>query len=244
MRQTWLTVGKDGSKIRVIHGFGNVRKRRGDESKVILYLIGSQGREIYDTMAFEVPASERSLTQVLAAFDTHCKPKKNETVERFKFFSRSQDPGESQETFITDLKLLATTCNFGDLKDSLVRDRIICGIQDRQFREELLKISDLDLQRCLSVCRAAELSETRTKTLEEGEAVKSLKEQTRQVALEGLKGVLTIHDDILVFGEGSTEEEALADHDNNFHSLMHRCRECPPQLMWPVYVGVLDSRIT
>ena len=44
-------------------------------------------------------------------------------------------------------------------------------------------------------------------------------------AIEGLKGVLTIHDDILVFGEGSTDEEALADHDNNFYSLMHRCRE-------------------
>ena len=50
----------------------------------------------------------------------------------FFFFFRNQDPGESQENFITDLKLLATTCNFGDLKDSLVRDRIICGIQDRQ----------------------------------------------------------------------------------------------------------------
>ena len=124
-------------------------------------------------------ASERSLTQVLAAFDTHCNPKKNETVERFKFFSRSQNPGESQEKFITDLKLLATTCNFGDLKDSLVRDRIICGIQDRQLREELLKIPDLDLQRCLSVCRATELSKTRTKTLEESEAVNSLKEQTK-----------------------------------------------------------------
>ena len=55
--------------------------------KLFLYLIGSQGREIYDTMAFEVPASERSLTQVLAAFDMHCNPKKNESVERFKFFS-------------------------------------------------------------------------------------------------------------------------------------------------------------
>ena len=32
--------------------------------KLFLYLIGSQGREIYDTMAFEVPASERTLTQV------------------------------------------------------------------------------------------------------------------------------------------------------------------------------------
>ena len=32
--------------------------------KLFLYLNGIQGREIYDTMAFEVPASERTLTQV------------------------------------------------------------------------------------------------------------------------------------------------------------------------------------
>ena len=113
-------------------------------------------------------------------FDGHCNPRKNETVVGFKFFSRTQDPGESQEKFVTDLKLLAATCNFGDLKDSLVRDRIICGIQDRQLREELLKIPDLDLQRSLSICRAAELSKTRTKTLEEGEAVNLLKDQTKR----------------------------------------------------------------
>ena len=44
-------------------------------------------------------------------------------------------------------------------------------------------------------------------------------------ALDGLTGVLTIHDDILIFGEGSTVEEARTDHDNNFHSLVRRCRE-------------------
>ena len=125
--------------------------------KLFMYLIGSQGREIYDTLAFEIPASERTLTQVLQAFDGHCNPRKNETVERFKFFSRNQDLGQSQGKFVTDLKMLATTSNFGDLKDLLVRDRIIWGIQDRQLREELLKIPDLDLQRCLSICRAAEL---------------------------------------------------------------------------------------
>ena len=93
--------------------------------KLFMYLIGSQGREIYDTLAFEIPASERTLTQVLQAFDGHCNPRKNETVERFKFFSRNQDPGKSQGKFVTDLKMLATTSNFGDLKDLLVRDRII-----------------------------------------------------------------------------------------------------------------------
>ena len=44
-------------------------------------------------------------------------------------------------------------------------------------------------------------------------------------ALDGLTSVLTIHNDILIFGEGSTVEEARTDHDNNFHSLMRRCRE-------------------
>ena len=43
--------------------------------------------------------------------------------------------------------------------------------------------------------------------------------------LDALTGVLTIHDDILIFGEGSTMEKALKDHENNFHSLMRRCRE-------------------
>ena len=43
------------------------------------------------------------------AFEEHCNPKKNETVERYKLFTRIQEEGESIEKFETDLKLLATT---------------------------------------------------------------------------------------------------------------------------------------
>jgi len=44
-------------------------------------------------------------------------------------------------------------------------------------------------------------------------------------ALENLKGVLPIHDDILIYGEGTTEEEALQDHDRNLLQLMQGCKE-------------------
>lgn len=44
-------------------------------------------------------------------------------------------------------------------------------------------------------------------------------------ALEDLKGVLPIHDDILIYGAGTTEEKALQDHDRNLLQLMQRCRE-------------------
>ena len=42
--------------------------------KLFLYLLGSQGRKIYSTMAFEAPGHERNLKQVMDAFDKHCNP--------------------------------------------------------------------------------------------------------------------------------------------------------------------------
>ena len=42
---------------------------------------------------------------------------------------------------------------------------------------------------------------------------------------EGLSGVLTIHDDILLYGEGDSYEEANRDHDIKLHKLMMPCRE-------------------
>ena len=61
-----------------------------------------------------------------------------------------------------------------------MRDRIICGIQDKQLRGDLLKDPCLDLQRCLDACRAADLSKQRSKTLEEGENVNSLSDQMKR----------------------------------------------------------------
>lgn len=44
-------------------------------------------------------------------------------------------------------------------------------------------------------------------------------------ALEGLSGVLNIADDILVYGIGNSEQEAVTDHNRNLQALPKRCRE-------------------
>ena len=43
-------------------------------------------------------------------------------------------------------------------------------------------------------------------------------------ALEGLDGILNITDDVLIYGVGDTQEEALADHDRNLEALLQRCK--------------------
>ena len=51
--------------------------------KMILYVIGSKGREIYETLHFEKAIDERTLQDVMNAFEEHWNLKKNETVERY-----------------------------------------------------------------------------------------------------------------------------------------------------------------
>ncbi|XP_062572691.1 uncharacterized protein K02A2.6-like [Saccostrea cucullata] len=95
-----------------------------DKAKLQLlkYLIGADGREIYSTLKFEKEEKDRKLKDVLEAFDAYCRPKRNETVERFRFNIRKQEQGETIETFITDLKTLAAKCNYEEIVDSLCVD--------------------------------------------------------------------------------------------------------------------------
>ena len=44
-------------------------------------------------------------------------------------------------------------------------------------------------------------------------------------AVEGLPGVISVHDDILIYGKGDTKEDAIANHDKNVRALMQRCKE-------------------
>ena len=78
--------------------------------------------------------------------------KKNETIERYKFSTTFQEQGESVEKFINELTILAAQCNFETSDDSLLCNRIVCGILDSNLREKLLKEQSLDLTKCIQMC--------------------------------------------------------------------------------------------
>ena len=58
-------------------------------------------------------------------------------IEHTKFNKRSQLPDEPVEQFITSLYNLTVDCNFGELKDRLIRDRIVVRIRDASLSERL-----------------------------------------------------------------------------------------------------------
>ncbi|XP_061178377.1 uncharacterized protein K02A2.6-like [Saccostrea echinata] len=162
-----------------------VKDEEASKLQLFKYLIGSDGREIYNTLKFEKEEKDRTLKMALEAFDKYCRPKKNETVERFRFNTRKQEAGETIETYITELKTLASTCNFGQVADSLIRDRIVCRIVNTHLRERLLRKLDLSLDKCVDMCRAAEITKQGISVLDGSSALtpainKIIKQSTRK----------------------------------------------------------------
>lgn len=76
-----------------------------------------------------------------------------------------QKQGETIESFISDLRIKAKACQFCDLTDELICDRIVCGIKSEGLRKALLRDRDLTLIKAISICRIYEMTEESNKTL-------------------------------------------------------------------------------
>ena len=63
------------------------------------------------------------------------------------FNTRAQGATEGIDAYVKELRKLARNCEFEELHDSIIRDRIVCGIRSNEVRKRLLREKDLNLER-------------------------------------------------------------------------------------------------
>ena len=77
--------------------------------------------------------------------------------ERARFNQRKQLEGESVDTFITALHSLAEHCMYGELRDEMIRDRIVVGLLDTALSEKLQLDPELTLEKAMTTARRREM---------------------------------------------------------------------------------------
>lgn len=60
--------------------------------------------------------------------------------------TRDQKEGETADEYITVLYELIETCEYGTLKEDILRDRLVVGIRDKRMSEKLQLEADLTLE--------------------------------------------------------------------------------------------------
>ncbi|KAI5728516.1 hypothetical protein M8J77_017251 [Diaphorina citri] len=147
---------------------------------MFLHLIGEECLHIFNSFGLNDKLDNKSLQleEVISKFTDHFVPKKNLTYVRHKFFTRDQQEGESVENYVAVLNKMSYDCEFEKLREDLVKDILIVGMRNVQVKERLLREDNLDLDKAVRLCKTAEITSERMKTLDSATtSVKGVKEE-------------------------------------------------------------------
>ena len=137
----------------------------------------------------EAVDKSRDIDYVLQMMEEYFIGETNEIYERYCFNKRQQHDVETVDAYVTALRTMAKTCNYGQLEDSLIRDRIVVGMRDNQDRKKFLQQSKLSLKACMDICRAYETTAHQLKAMTEqepeAEEVHVIKKDTGQADSRG-----------------------------------------------------------
>ena len=121
----------------------------------LLYCLGEEADDVLTSTNISAE-SRKKFDDVIAKFDDFFKVRKNVIFERARFNQRSQGETETADQFITSLYSLAADCEFGVLKEQLIRDRIVVGIRDSSLSAKLQMDSELTLDKAKRLVRQQE----------------------------------------------------------------------------------------
>ena len=133
--------------------------------KQVAILLHHLGPDVFPIFkSFNVDMDTVLLSDLIQLFNNYFLPKKNIAVERNNFFTRKQSPGETIDEFLTDLKILSQTCEFGVIEEELVRDLFRCGLNEDNIyiKERLLQEGNITLQQTVNIAKNLELSKQHT----------------------------------------------------------------------------------
>ena len=132
---------------------------------MFLTCIGRNTYKLLRNLLSPKKPEEETLVNLAKTLETHFKPAPSEIVERCKFHTRYCRPGESIATFVTELRRLSEFCNFGDTLEAMIRDCIVCGINDDAMQKRLLAEPTLTYSRAVELAQSLERANKNVKEL-------------------------------------------------------------------------------
>ena len=107
-----------------------------------------------------------TVKKLFKRFEEYCLSKNNLVVERRKFFWKNQHDDETFDQFMIELRNLASTCEYGDLHESLLLYKVVDGIRSDKIRDILLRKGvEMTLEKTINICRTEEITKMQMKEM-------------------------------------------------------------------------------
>ena len=110
----------------------------GKKKDIFLTVIGLQTYKLLKSLVASAKPGEKNYTQLVEVLTQHFDPAPSEIVQRYHFNARNQRKGETVTTYVSELRELAQFCNFRESLDTMLRDCLVCRINDEAMQCHLL----------------------------------------------------------------------------------------------------------
>ena len=113
----------------------------------------------------DLPIS-KTYKEIVDLVQAHYQPKPSVMIERLKFNSKLRQTGESVSTFMTELRQSSQHCEFGESLNDMLRDRLVCGINDSRIQRRLFSEPNLTFQKAFDLALAMEIADKDTQDMQ------------------------------------------------------------------------------
>uniref|UniRef100_A0A1I8FYX0 Kinesin light chain 3 n=1 Tax=Macrostomum lignano TaxID=282301 RepID=A0A1I8FYX0_9PLAT len=144
-----------------INAAGITDKTRGQQ--LLLYAAGEELQAVVEENEI---ASGEDYSSLAKNIQTFWDGKNNIVFLRFKFETCRQQPGEQIDQWYQRLRKAAEPCEFGTLRDSLIRDKIVAYCESERLRRDFLQTNNISLADVLKKARAKEAAEQQATAME------------------------------------------------------------------------------
>ena len=138
----------------------------------LLYCLGEESEDVLTSTNIS-DDDRKKYDAVVGKFDAFFNVRKNVIHERARFNQRSQREGESAEQYVTCLYSLIETCDYGTLKEEMLRDRLVVGIKDVALSQKLQMDAHLTLEKAKTAIRQKEAVYEQQRELQGGGSAKA-----------------------------------------------------------------------
>ena len=132
----------------------DVAKRRA----IPLSVCGSKAYALARDLLQPAKPAETTFKTIVNTLEKHFSPKPSEIVERYKFHSRNRNEDEGIAAYVAELRKLTEHCNFGETLPEMLRDRLVCGINNKKIQRRLLAERELTLKKAEEIALGEELA--------------------------------------------------------------------------------------
>ena len=108
------------------------------DKKKVAILLSACGPKTIESVVDAETIKDCTYVDLVKRLSEHYDPVPSSIVQRYKFYNRARQEGESIADFVASLREIAKYCDYKDTLNMMLRDRLVCGVNHQGIQKRLL----------------------------------------------------------------------------------------------------------